>query len=130
MNKELLKRHEFLCSLVDEVNSLKECNNDITNEFVFMFTNKNDSSLFEEQNDRVFNINLYILRRLFNKEIKDIEKETGKFGLDEYYTLIESLELPETIYRLYMEMPIRHQENKILSYATDIPSFMGIKKTN
>lgn len=118
----------MLCNLVDEVNSLRECNNDITNEFVFMFENNKGASLFEEQNDRVFNINLYILRILFNDEIKKIKKESGKFGIEEYYTLIESLNLPETIYRLYMEMPESHNKNKILSYATDIPSFMGIKK--
>lgn len=128
MDKNAIKRHQMLCSLVDEVNSLKECNNDLINEFVFMFPRKNKSCLFEEQNDRVFNINLYILRRLFKEEIKKLEKTTGKFGIEEYYTLIESLELPETIYRLYMDMPTRHMENKILSYATDIPSFMGIKR--
>ncbi len=126
MNKIDIKKQELLNSLIEEVEALKESTNFSTDGFDDIFLQKKKNSSFEDQNERVFNINMYILVRLYKTEIDQIKKEKGKFGIDEYYDLIENLQLPVSIYRLYAEMPKRIEQNKILSYATDIPSFMGM----
>lgn len=128
MSKSNIKIQQILSSLIEEVEIMKESTNFSKNEFDIIFSDKRKDSSFENQNERVFNVNMYILMRLFKEEIKQIKNEKGKFGISEYYDLVEGLELPDSIYHLYMEMPDRVMQNKILSYATDIPSFMGIKR--
>lgn len=128
MNKDDIRRKKLLYGIIEEVEALKESTNFSTSGFDIIFTEKKKDSSFEDQNERVFNINMYILMRLFKEEIIQIKKEKGKFGINEYYDLIEKLDLPDSIYRLYIEMPDRIKQNKILSYATDIPSFMGMIK--
>lgn len=126
MNKTDINRIKLLNNLFDEVKILKESTNFSTDGFDSIFPKKKDDSSFENQNERVFNINMYILVRLFKSEIDQIREEKGKFGIEEYYDLIESLELPVSIYELYADMPSRIEQNRILSYATDIPSYMGM----
>ena len=114
--------------LFDEVENLKKQETVSKVDIDINFEDVIDNSSFEKQNEKVFNINLYILMKLFKNEIDELRDENGKFGLKEYYTLIENLNLPNTIYDLYYNMPKIIEENKILSYATDIPSFVGIKR--
>lgn len=121
-----MNRNEILYNIFDEVENLKrheyveKVNIDIN------FDDVIDNSSFEKQNEKVFNINLYILMRLYKDKIDALRDENGEFGINEYYELLENLNLPDTIYDLYYNMPKIVEQNKILSYATDIPSFMGM----
>ena len=119
-------KKEASYELINYVDELKENADEIRTYSSDMFKESNDS--FELQNDKVFNINLYVLIRLYKKEYKKIVKEKGKFTLDEYYDFIESIDLKDIMRELYMKMPSMIAENKILSYVTDMPSFMSMIK--
>ena len=68
MDEKKLKRTKILYELYDYIDDLK-VNDDEIKKFtddINLFIKPRDS--FEEQNDKVFNINLYILIRLYKKE--------------------------------------------------------------
>ena len=126
MNEITLKKYKLLLELADKVEEMKKSDEFIDIDFD-LGINKNSGN-FEKQNDKVFRINMYVITKLFKSEYEEIKKKNEKFTLDEYYDFIENLKLPDTIYELYMKMPNMIKDNKILSYITDIPSFMGIVK--
>lgn len=121
-----MNKIDMLNKLIDEVNELKVYN-DLENK---LFSSEmglcNDK--FEKHNMDVFKINIYILGKLFKNELNEFTKDKDKITLDDYYYFIESLELPLVLHELYMKMPCMLVNRKILSYVTDLPSFMGIKK--
>ena len=126
MNEKKLKRIKVLYELLDYIDDLKE-NDDEINKFtddINLFMEPRDS--FEEQNDKVFNINLYILIRLYKKEYNEFVKTRKIVTKDDYFDFIETLDLNDTIKEEYLKMPIIVGQNKILSYITDSPSFMGM----
>lgn len=133
MNESQKKKGKLFFELLEYVSELKE-NSDEIRQYSEEFFQKpivaryNQMDTFESQNDKVFNINLYILIRLYKKEYNKIVKEKGKFTLEEYYDFIESIDLKDIIRELYMKMPSMVAENKILSYVTDMPSFMSMIK--
>lgn len=122
MEQEKLNK---LYKLIDTVDELKK-SEILANDLDIRFEDRAKNCTFEEINERTFNINIYVLMKLYKDEIEEIKKEKGKFGLEEYYGLIESLELPDALDSLYMEMPKRFKMNKKISCATEIPSFMGL----
>lgn len=126
MTENQIRRRKLFYELINYVDELKENADEIRTYSSDMFKESNDS--FELQNDKVFNINLYVLIRLYKKEYNKIVKEKGKFTLDEYYDFIESIDLKDIMRELYMKMPSMIAENKILSYVTDMPSFMSMIK--
>jgi hypothetical protein len=117
-----------LYNVFDEAEELKK--QEIINVNGIDFELQNTDGDFEKQNNKVFMINLYILIKLYNKEFNSIKEKYGEFKLDQYYELVENLDLPDSIHEMYISMPKMINNNKILSYATDIPSYMGMKKTN
>ena len=124
MNEKKLKRIKVLYELLEYIDDLRE-NDDEINKFtenINLFTEARDS--FEEQNDKVFNINLYILIRLYKKEYNEFVKTRKILTRDDYYDFVESLDLNDTIKEEYLKMPKLVGQNKILSYITDSPSFM------
>lgn len=126
MNETSLKKQKLLYELIDKVEDFKKNDDSIKIDFYPEFTECIGD--FEKQNEKVYKINFYIITRLFSEEYEKIKTERGKFTIDEYYDFIESLNLPDKIYELYIRMPQNIMNNKILSYITDIPSFMGIIK--
>lgn len=124
MNDVQARKNKLFFELVEYVNDLKENSDEIRRYSMDMFEQSKD--IFEEQNDRVFNINLYILIRLYKDEYNKIKKEKGKFTLKEYYDFIERIEMNDVIREAYIRMPKMLAENKILSYITDMPSFMSM----
>ena len=133
MNESQIQKRKLFFELLDYVSELKE-NSDEIRQYSKEFFQKpivaryNQMDTFESQNDKVFNINLYILIRLYKKEYNKIVKEKSKFTLEEYYDFIESVDLKDIMRELYMKMPSMVAENKILSYVTDMPSFMSMIK--
>ena len=126
MDKYRLKRIKVLYELLDYIDDLKE-NDDEINKFtndINLFMPPRDS--FEKQNDKVFNINLYILIRLYKKEYNNFIKERKKFNKEDYFDFVETLNIDDTIKEEYLKMPKIVGENKILSYITDSPSFMSM----
>lgn len=124
MNETQAKKTKLFFELVEYVNELKENSDEIRRYSRDMFERPNDK--FEIQNDRVFNINLYVLIRLYKKEYNKIKSENGEFTLKEYYDFIESIDMNDVIREAYIRMPKMLGENKILSYITDMPSFMSM----
>ena len=126
MDKYRLKRIKVLYELLDYIDDLKE-NDDEINKFtndINLFMPPRDS--FEKQNDKVFNINLYILIKLYKKEYNNFIKERKKFNKEDYFDFVETLNIDDTIKEEYLKMPKIVGENKILSYITDSPSFMSM----
>lgn len=126
MDEKKLKRSKILYELFDYIDDLK-VNDDEIKKFtddINLFIKPRDS--FEEQNDKVFNINLYILIRLYKKEYNEFVKTRKIYNRDDYYDFVESLDLNDTIKEEYLKMPKIVGQNKILSYITDSPSFMGM----
>lgn len=82
--------------------------------------------LLQKQNDKVFNINMYILVKLYTKEYREIRRKKGKFTLEEYYEFIETIGLNDKVDTFYSRMPSMIAKNQILSYVTDNPSFMSM----
>ena len=121
-----MNKNEILYSIYDEVEKLKKYEYVEKVNIDINFDDVIDNCSFEKQNEKVFNINLYVLMKLYKNEIDSLRDENGKFGIDEYYELLENLNLPDYIYDLYYNMPKTIEKNKILSYVTDIPSFMGM----
>ena len=72
MNETQIKRNKLFFELIEYVNDLKENSDEIRRYSMDMFESSCDE--FEEQNDKVFNINLYVLIRLYKKEYNKIKK--------------------------------------------------------
>lgn len=126
MNETSLKKQKILYELIEKVEEIKKTGEIINIDFDLEFKECKDD--FEKQNQRVFNINAYIITKLYKEEYEKIKEEKGQFKLAEYYEFIESLDLPDKISEYYIKMPHVVTNNRILSYITDIPSFMGIIK--
>ncbi|MBP3635181.1 MAG: hypothetical protein J6J17_01805 [Bacilli bacterium] len=126
MDETTIKKHKLLFELVNEVDNIKQTDEIIDIDFNLGF--KESISDFERHNDKVFNINVYIITRLFKGEYEKIKEEKGKFTLEEYYEFIDGLDLPDIIQEYYIKMPQMVAQNKILSYVTDIPSYLDIIK--
>lgn len=124
---------KLLCNLINMVNQIKKSDNPVNLEMPIskddlgiVISKDNNKNAYEEENDKILKVNLYILIRIYKKEIKEIKDRIGCFGIEEYYEFIESLNLPDSIYELYIRMIPMHRYNKQLSYVTDVPSFMGM----
>ena len=126
MNQKELEKRKLFFELIKYVSDLKENSDEIKEHSKEMFSRARDT--FEKQNDKVFDINLFILIRLYKKEYNAIKKERGKFSLAEYYDFVESINLPDNIYEMYVKMPKMMSQNKIISYITDMPSFLNMVK--
>lgn len=124
MNEAQIKRNKLFYELINYVNELKENSDEIRRYSKDMFKSPVDE--FEIQNDKVFNINLYVLIRLYKKEYNELIKQKGSFTLDVYYEFIESIGLKDIMLEAYSKMPKMVGENKILSYVTDMPSFLSM----
>ncbi len=123
MGEVNIRKLNMLNEILDE---MKNINTDEINIDYFNLEEPIDD--FDFQNIHVFKMNLYILMKLYKEEIDKIKMEKGKFELDEYYLLLESINLPVKLYQLYIKMPEFINNKRILSYTTDIPSFMGMIK--
>ncbi len=120
MNEIKERKIGLLCKLIDSINNLKKDNSNIN-----LGLSLPDSKCnFESENLKIFCINLYILLKIFHKEVIEIKDNFGNFGIEEYYTFIEGLDLPDAIYKLYAKMPDMLNYNRHISYVTDIPGFM------
>ena len=126
MNKKELERRKLFFELIKYVSDLKENSDEIREYSKEMFSYARDT--FEMQNDKVFDINLFILIRLYKKEYNELKKERGKFSLNEYYDFVESIDLPDNIYEMYIKMPKMLSQDRIISYITDMPSFLNMVK--
>lgn len=126
MNEMQAEKKKLFEQLVEYVNGLKENSDEIRRYSKDMFEEPIDS--FEEQNDRVFNINLYILIRLYKKEYNQFKSERGHFNLNDYYDFIDSLGLNDKIYEVYTMLPNIIARDEIVPYITDNPSFMSMIK--
>lgn len=123
MTKEELERKKLFFELLKRVEKLKENSTGVYKYSNDIFEKATD--IFENQNDKVFDINMYILSQLYTEEFEEIQKN-NKFSLNDYYDLIERLDLPDIMYEAYIKMPKMISKNKILSYVTDIPSFISM----
>ena len=124
MNQMELERRKLFFELIKYVSDLKENSDEIREYSKEMFTYARDT--FEKQNNKVFDINLFILIRLYKKEYNALKQERGQFSLNEYYDFVESIDLPDNIYEMYMKMPKMLSQDKIISYITDMPSFLSM----
>ncbi|MBQ9024465.1 MAG: hypothetical protein IJ105_04510 [Bacilli bacterium] len=124
MDEIQLKKTKLFYELVEYVNELKENSDEIRRYSKDMFEEAEDD--FERQNDRVFNINLYILIRLYKKEYNQMKNERGHFNLDDYYDFIDSIGLNDKMNEVYSKLPKMIARNEIVPYVTDNPSFMSM----
>ena len=122
MNEIKESKIKLLHTLIDEVNNIKKNNSNLELDLNLPSSKCN----YEMENAKIFYTNLYILLKVYNKEIMVMKDKQGNFSIEEYYMFIESINLPDSIYELYIRMPEMLSKNKKLSYATDIPSFMGM----
>ena len=122
MNEIKESKIKLLHTLIDEVNNIKKNNSNLELDLNLPVSKCN----YEMENTKIFYTNLYILLKVYNKEIMVMKDKKGNFSIEEYYMFIESINLPDSIYELYIRMPEMLSKNKKLSYATDIPSFMGM----
>lgn len=133
MTNKQLDRIKLFYELISKVDSLKKDSNDIHRYSEDIFIPLEECAEKEEkldslqkQNDKVFNINLYVLVKLYEDEYNQIKEEKGKFTLEEYYEFIERIGLNDKVDIFYTKMPTMIEKNEILSYVTDNPSFMSM----
>lgn len=133
MTNKQLDRIKLFYELISKVDSLKKDSNDIHRYSEDIFIPLKECAEKEEkldslqkQNDKVFNINLYVLVKLYEDEYNQIKEEKGKFTLEEYYEFIERIGLNDKVDIFYTKMPTMIEKNEILSYVTDNPSFMSM----
>ena len=126
MNKKELERRKLFFELINYVSDLKENSDEIRAYSKEMFTYARDT--FEKQNDKVFDINLFILIRLYKKEYNALKQERNQFTLKEYYDFVEGINLPDKIYEMYIKMPKMLSRDKIIPYITDMPSFLSMTR--
>lgn len=133
MTNKQLKRIKLFYELINQVNSLKKDSDNIHRYSEDIFIPLDECVEKEEkldslqiQNDKVFNVNLYVLVKLYEDEYNQIKEEKGKFTLEEYYEFIEKIGLNDKVDIFYSRMPKMIEKNEILSYVTDNPSFMSM----
>lgn len=108
---------EEILEIIDNVKKVSSYTSDIF-----------DIDSFREQNDKVFNLNVYVLIRLYQDEYNEFMKTRDKFDLNAYYDFVDSIGLSDKMTEVYAKMPKTLARDEIVPYVTDVPSFMSMIK--